>query len=249
MFKVFFIALILNTSVALSVNAQACMSMHVVQNTAAGYINQTGEVAGYHYDFLMELEELSGFCMEKTLLPISRAKRNIKLGTHDGGILGRPKTPDADIEYITKLITAKKVIIPRKGVALNNSPELADITIARIRKVNLDSVFGSTTNVSYVDVSDYAQGLKLMSRGRVDAIVGNALGINVIINKLNMGQAVDLSEKLIIGQSEVWFVLSKKSQYIDRVEQLKEATQALIDKGVLDNILKRYFGENWQLGN
>jgi len=246
MFKVFFIALMLNASVALSANAQACMSMHVVQNTAAGYINQAGEIAGYHYDFLMALEERSGFCMEKILLPIARAKRNIKVGAHDGGILGRPKTPDPDIEYITKLITAKKVIIPRKGVVLNSAPTLANITIARIRKVNVDNVFGNTTNVSYVDVGDYTQGLKLMKRGRVDAIIGNALGINVIINKLNMAQAVDLSERLVIGQSEVWFVLSKKSKYIGNAEKLREATQALIDTGILDNILKRYFGENWQ---
>jgi len=246
MFKVFFIALMLNSFVVLSANAQGCMSMHVVQNTTAGYINQTGEIAGYHYDFLMALEEISGFCMEKKLLPISRAKRNIKVGAHDGGILGRSNTPDADIEYIIKLITAKKVIIPRKGVMLNNSPKLANIKIASIRKVNVDDVFGSTTDVSYVDIANYAQGLKLMEMGRVDAITGNALGINVSINKLNMTQAVDLSEKLIIGQSEVWFVLSKKSKYIDSVEQLRKAAQILIDKGVLDNILKKYFGENWQ---
>jgi len=198
MFKMFLSVLMLNTVVVLSANAQACMSMHAVQNTAAGYLNQAGEIAGYHYDFLMALEEVSGVCMEKKLLPIARAKRNIKAGVHDGGILGRPKNPDADIEYIAKLISAKKVIIPRKGVMLNNAPKLANITIARIRKVNVDDVFGSTTNVSYVDVGDYTQGLKLMKRGRVDAIIGNALGISVIIKKLDMTQAVDQSERLML---------------------------------------------------
>jgi len=247
MFKIFFIALMLNIFITSPVSAQACMSMHVVLNTAAGYLDDAGEIAGYHNDFLTALEKESGICMNKKLMPHSRAKRSIQIGAHDGGILGRSNNSDEGAEYIIKLVTSKTVIIPKKGLTLNNAEDLSKIKIARIRKGNVNNALGDVLNMSWVDVTDYEHGLQLMRRGRLDAVMGTALGLNIIINNLEMAQEVNLSGELIIEQREVWLVLSKKSQYIDKVDQLREAAQVLIDKGVLGNILKKYFGENWRL--
>lgn len=247
MFKIFLVALMINISITSPVSAQECMSMHVVLNTAAGYLDDAGEITGYHNDFLTALEEASGICMEKKLMPHSRAKRSIQIGAHDGGILGRSNNAEDGAEHIIKLLTSKTVIIPRKGLTLNNADDLSKIKIARIRKGNVNNALSDVLNTSCIDVTDYENGLQLLRRGRVDAVMGTALGLNIIINDLKMEQEVNLSGELIIEQREVWLVLSKKSKYIDKVEQLREAAQALIDKGVLENILKKYFGENWKL--
>ena len=241
MFKIFLIILMLNLFSALPLKAQECMSMHVVLNTAAGYIDKTGKIAGYHYDFLTALEKTSGICMDKHLLPHSRAKRNIQIGTYDGGILARSNDLDPYVEYITKILTSKMVIIPKKGVVLNSVQDLSNIRIAKIRSVDVSHVLSAETNISFVDVAGYEQGLKMLKRGRVDAILGNDLGIGIIIKKFNMLQELNLSEKLIIKEREVWFVLSKESKHINKVNQLREAAQTLIDKGILSNILNEYF--------
>lgn len=246
MLRMFFITLMLNLYSALPLYAQECMVMHVVLNTAAGYIDEDGEITGYHYDFLTALEEKSGICMDKQLLPHSRAKRNIQIGAHDGGILAHSTNLDADVEYITKILTSETVIIPKKGLSLNSYQNLPKITIARIRRVNFGDALDNASNITFIDVPDYKHGLQLIERGRVDAIAGNNLGLSIIIDNLEMAEELNLQEKVIIGEREVWLVLSNKSKYLNKADQLREAAQTIIDKGVLDNILKKYFGENWK---
>ena len=246
MLRMLAITLVINLFCALPLNAQECMSMHVILNTTAGYIDESGEMTGYHYDFMSALEEASGICMHKKLLPHSRAKRNIQIGEHDGGILAHSTNLSADAEYIKKILTSETVIIPKKGLSLNKYQSLSKITIARIRRVNFGDALDNASNITFVDVPDYKHGLQLIQRGRVDAIVGNDLGLSIIIENLNMAEELNLQEKVIIGEREVWLVLSKKSKFINKAAQLREAAQSIIDKGILDNILKKYFGEHWQ---
>jgi len=247
MFRIVFITLLLNLFSSLPLSAQPCMSMHVVLNTAAGYTDEAGDISGFHFDYLSALEEISGLCMDKKLLPYPRAKRNIEMGVHDGGILARSTDLDNEVEYVSKLLISKLVVLPRKGLSLNNYQDLSNIKIARVRKLNLGDVLDNDPNLVFVEVSDYEQGLQLLNRGRVDAIAGNALGLSTAIEKLNMFAEINALQKLTISEREVWFVLSKKSKNLNKIDQLKEAAQIIINRGVLDTILKKYFGENWKL--
>ena len=249
MFKVSIFTLILSLFAVLPINAQECMSMHVVLNIKAGYIDENGKLSGYHYDFLTALENESGICMDKKLLPYPRAKRDIQLGAHDGGILVHSPLLDDDIEYIAKIFTSKTVLIPRKGLNLNNFQDLPKVTIARIRKIDFSDTWENTPNISFVDVVDYKQGLQMLKRGRIDAIAGNLLGMNVVIESLDIAEDINLSGKLTIGEDEVWLVLSKKSHYLNEADVLRKATHNLIEKGVLNNIFLKYFGKNVNLAN
>ena len=249
MFKAYIFALALNLFTVTQLSAQECMSMHVVLNTKAGFIDENGSISGYHYDFLTALEKESGLCINTTLLPHSRAKRDIQMGAHDGGILASSPLLDSDVEYVAKILTSKTVLIPRKGLNLTNYRILPKITIARIRRVNFGNTWENSPNISFVDIADYSQGFQMLTRGRVDVVAGNLLGMSVVIESLNITKDINLSGKQTVGEREVWFILSKRSQHLNKTEQLKKATQRLIDKGVLNHILVKYFGKNIELAN
>ncbi|WP_413701056.1 substrate-binding periplasmic protein [Psychromonas sp. KJ10-10] len=217
-----------------------CLSMHIVFNASAGYLNETGKVVGFHVDFLNALERKTGFCMNKKLLPYARAKRSIELGGHDGGILASESDLDKSVIYIAKLLTSKTIIIPKKGLTLKNYNDLTKIVIGKVRGAKLDEAIDNDKNISFLEVSNYKHGLEMLKKGRIDAIAGNSLGLTVI-SELGMNDEVNLSGKYVLGQREVWFLLSNKSEYITKVEQLREATLALIEENIVDDILHKYF--------
>jgi polar amino acid transport system substrate-binding protein len=231
---------------AQSFSRNDCLSMYVVINSSSGYINSEGDLAGYHVDLLNEIEKRSGICITKTLLPYSRALRGLEYGKYDGGVLARTNKLDSQVKYITKLITSKTVIIPRKGFTITSYQDLTQIVIGRFRGVDLNDNRFKKYRLSLVELQSYKHGLYMLKRGRIDAIAGNNLGLS-IINDLNMANEVNLAGQLVVGQREVWLAFSNKSKKLDQVDKIQKTTQAIVDEGVLDNILQKYFGANWEL--
>lgn len=223
-----------------------CLNMHVVFNTSAGYLNQTGKIAGFHADFLNALEKKTGICINKKLLPYARAKRSIVLGGHDGGILASSTDLDNKVIYVAKLLISKTIVIPKKGLTLNNYNDLSNIIIGKVRGAKLDEKVDNDENILFVELSNYQHGLEMLKKGRIDAIAGNNLGLTVI-HELNMVEDVNLSGKFVLGQREVWFLLSNTSQHLDKIEQLREATLALVNEKVVEKILQKYFGKSLDL--
>ena len=237
-----FLSLYFFSSSSISEQKQKCLSMHVIFNAPGGYIDETGKAVGYHFDFLTALEERSGSCIDKTLLPYSRARRSIELGEHDGGLLLRSTNLDPYVEYIVKLVTSRTVIIPKKGISLDSYDDLTNITFGKLRGTNLNERLENDPNISFIKISSYEQGLKMLKKGRIDAIVGNERGLSYIENN-DIANDVNLSGKFVVGQREVWLVLSKKSENLDKAKQLKRAAQALINEGVFENILTKHIGK------
>ena len=228
--------------------SEKCLSMHVVENAFAGYIDNAGQLAGFHLDFLTALEENSGLCLNKTLLPYSRARRDIKIGRHDGGILAGSADLNADAIYITKLVTSKTVIIPRKGLSLASYQDLLKIKIGKIRGTGLNEKLDNDSNIAIVYLANYRHGLQLLKKGRIDAIAGNELGLSVTV-RLADNNALNLAGKLDVGERNLWLVLSKKSAQLDKIPTLRKYAQQLVNEGVVDNIIEKYFGEDWLLAN
>jgi ABC-type amino acid transport substrate-binding protein len=229
-----------------SISEEKCLSMHVVINTAAGYITPAGNIGGFHYDFLTALEQRTGLCMNKKLLPYSRAQKGVELGGHDGGILARSKNLDAKVVYLVKLLTSKTIILPRKGVIIKHYQDLNNLIIGKVRGAVLNHFLDNPSTFFMVQLSNYEHGFRMLNKGRIDAIVGNELGL-ITSARLESIDKIDWPGKLIINQREVWLVLSNKSKYLGKSKQLRQAAQDLINEGVLEDILKKHFGVDWLL--
>jgi len=227
---------------------EQCLSMHVISNIVSGYINEAGELSGFHFDFLTALEKRTGICMDKKLLPYARAQRGIEVGEHDGGLLVSSVSIDADVIYIEKIISSNTVIIPKKGLSLNNYEDLLKIKIGKVRGATLNKRLNNDKNILFVPIKNYSQGLQLLKKGRIDAIAGNGLGLSRV-GIGSMFDDVNLAGKLNVGQRDIWLVLSRKSQHLDKIQALRTGAHDLINEGVIDNLLQKYFDINWKLAN
>jgi len=229
--------------------AKECLSMHVIDLPPAGFKNNTGELTGIHVDFIDALEERSGICIDKKLMSYSRALKNIEVGVHDSGILNPSSDLDfyEHVRYITKLITLKTIILPKKGLSLSSNNSLKNITIGKVRGSPLGSSFDED-KYEMIELTSYQHGLNMLKRGRIDALAGNASGMSVI-GKFNVDHYFNAPGKFIIEQRELWLVFSKNSENIDQIEPIKIAAQALVNEGRFDLIFEKFVGKNWKLLN
>jgi ABC-type amino acid transport substrate-binding protein len=235
--------------IAFPVMAKECLSMHVVDLPPAGFKNKSGELIGIHVDFIEALEERSGICMDKKIMPYVRAVKNLKLGIHDTGILNPSSDSDfyLNVQYVTKLITLKTIILPKKGLSLSSDKSLKNIIIGKVRGSPLGSSFDEG-KYEILELKSYGHGLSMLKRGRIDALAGNASGMYVI-GKSNLDNYFNVSGKFIIGERELWLVFSKYSDNIDQIEPIKTAAQALVNEGVVELIFEKFIGKNWMLLN
>ena len=231
------------------VMAEECLSMHVIDFPPAGFKNKSGKLTGIHVDIIEALEERSGICIDKKIMPYSRALKNIKVGIHDAGILNPSSDLDfyEHVQYIAKLITLKTIIIPKKGLTLNSYKSLKNITIGKVRGTPLGHSFDEGKH-KIIKVTSYAHGLSMLKRGRIDALAGNAGGMNVI-GKFNLDHYFNVPGKFIIGERELWLVFSNNSDNLDQIEPMQTAAQALVNEWVVDLIFEKFVGKNWRLLN
>lgn len=224
---------------------QDCLSSFAMLNDSSGYRTDQGEMAGYHVEFLKALDLSTELCLTINLQPYSRALRNLHKGKVDIGIIARAQATNDNFVYLTKLISAYTVVIPRQGLHADWHKDLSKIRIGRFRGVDLkDTVFKGNTE-SMVNLSNYGHGLRLLEKERIDAIIGNNLGLS-IFKKQNILHQLDFSKPLVLGKREIWLVMSKKSYHKDKLHTLKQASKAMIQDGSLDRILDKHFGENWR---
>ncbi|WP_413701618.1 hypothetical protein ACLKMH_08550 [Psychromonas sp. KJ10-10] len=143
------------------------------------------------------------------MMPYSRALKNLKEGIHDAGILNPSSDLDfyENVQYIAKIITLKTIIIPKKGLSLNSRESLKNITIGKIRGTPLGDSFDED-KYKILEFTSYGHGVSMLKRGRIDALAGNAGGMNVI-GKFNLNHYFNVPDKFILGERELWLVFLK----------------------------------------
>ncbi|MEH6447038.1 MAG: transporter substrate-binding domain-containing protein [Oleispira sp.] len=227
----------------------ACPRLHVIENAPIGFKNTKGLPTGVHWDYLTEIEKISGLCLDKELLPYPRIWQNIKLGEHDGGIIFKSASRSKFVEYVAHIRSVKTVVIAMNGIKINSYADLQHIRIGKTRGTHLSEQFDQDSSLNIIELSNYAQAAKMINRRRIDAIAGSALVLSYQLKKYNVLDNVDLTNKLVLGEKEQWLQLSKKSQHLDKIPQLKRAIGKLKNDGSFDAIMDEYYGEKWILIN
>lgn len=228
--------------------AQGCIELHVIKNRPLGYIDDTGQPTGIHWEFLNEVESRSGLCIHKKLMPYPRVWKSIQFGKHDGGIVFRSPDRDELVEYVAPVFTVRTVVIPRKGLTLERYDDLYKIIIGKVRGTKLGNRFDEDTELMTLELHQYDQVVGMIKRGRIDAMAGSGLGLS-ILTELEAREYVDLDGKFILGERVQWLQLSKKSQHLDKLPQLQQAVKSLVEEGVFEVIMDKYHGPNWKEAN
>jgi polar amino acid transport system substrate-binding protein len=240
---------LLTTSTLWAKTAPDCLNLHVIENAPIGFENTDGLPTGVHWEYLSAIEKTTGICLDKALLPYPRVWQSIKKGKHDGGIIFKSDSNAKFVEYVAHIRSVKIVVIPVKGIEINSYTDLKNIRIGKTRGTLLNKQFDQDSSLNIIELNNYGQAAKMIERGRIDAIAGSALALSYQLKKYNALDSVDLTHKLVLGEKEQWLQLSKKSQHLDKIPQLRIAIEKLKQDGSFDALMDKYHGDEWRVIN
>ncbi len=163
----------------------------------------------------------------------------LKIGKTDLTIMFKYKELANYVDYIYPLPTLKNVVIGRKGNDYHSVKQLEKLSIAYLRGAKFSDDIDNNPEILKQTVSDFKQGLLMLEKGRVDAIIGPMAPILSAAKKIHLGKDF-FGKPLIVSERTPWLQLSKKSHDKISPQQLKAVFSQIMAQGELKRIQLKY---------
>jgi len=223
-----------------SASAHPAKTLQVRTIAIAPYgINEKGEFSGIYYDLANALLTKAKLKSEHHIFPYGRIMHELKIGKTDLTIMFKYKELADYVDYIYPLPTLKNVVIGRKGSDYHSVQQLETLSIAYLRGAKFSDDIDNNPKIIKQTVSDFHQGLLMLEKGRVDAIIGPMAPIISAAKQLDLNKEF-FGEPLIVSERTPWLQLSKKSHDKISPQQLKTVFSQMMAQGELETIQQKY---------
>ena len=202
-------------------------------------IDSQGEMSGIYYDLTNELLIKSGLTSQHHIFPYGRIIHELKLGKTDLTIMFKYKALAKYVDYIYPLPALKNVVIGRYGHDYQSVVQLEGLTLAYIAGAKFSDDIDNNPKILKQTVLDFHQGLLMLKKGRVDAIIGPMEPIFSGAKKLALHKAF-FGQPLVVSERTPWLQISKQSKNHISAEKLKRIFSKMMMEGSLQNIQKKY---------
>jgi ABC-type amino acid transport substrate-binding protein len=210
-----------------------------------GYRDNAGKLAGIQYDIIMAISDEMKESITIKLLPYKRMIRHLEMGVVDFAMFYRSAKSERSGEPVARWGALDIIVVSRTGTDFNTYEDLQDKTIAVRLGGYFDPRFDKDTSLKKHNVTDYAQGVRMLMKDRVDCLVGTATTLYYELGK----QGVSVSElgvPLFLSQKEDWVHFSRKSANQDKKEKLAMTVDKLVTEGVFNRIFSKHLPKEWQ---
>jgi len=202
-------------------------------------IDNNGQLSGIYYDLANRLLKKVKLDSEHHIFPYSRIMHELKIGKTDLTIMFKYKELADYVDYIYPLPTLKNVVIGRKGSDYQSVKQLETLSIAYLRGAKFSDDIDSNPKIIKQTVNDFHQGLLMLQKGRVDAIIGPMAPIMSAAKKIHIDQGF-FGKPLVVSERTPWLQLSKKSHDKISPQHLELVFKQIMSQGVLDKIELSY---------
>ena len=202
-------------------------------------IDNSGQLSGIYYDLTHSLLLKSGLASEHHIFPYGRIIHELKLGKTDLTIMFKYKELANYVDYIHPLPALKNVVIGRHGSNYQSIKQLEGLNIAYLNGAKFSDEVDNNPNIHKQTVVDFNQGLLMLKKSQVDAIIGPMRPIISSAKKLGLSQSF-FGKPLVVSERTPWLQLSKQSKSHISTEKLKTIFSKMIDQGTLESIQQNY---------
>mgnify|MGYP003865932897 CR=1 FL=1 len=215
--------------------------MLIMEQSPYGYISKSGKTTGILYEIMGEILSTSGINSSIYIIPSNRLITT--MSNNEKVCTLAANTPDVSSFDLIEPVGFKfsAGILPASGIKLNNYSNLNSIVIAVPLGVMFDEKFHNDDSLTKVRPHHYINAVKMLQRGRIDAIAG-AIHVLKFLAK-NEGMSLSIFGKpLILFDSDVYLVCTKSvEKYFQN--KLKESLIHLKNNGKIQVLLDSYFGK------
>jgi polar amino acid transport system substrate-binding protein len=206
----------------------------VTIDTAPWAYNEGGRPKGVFVDIVNEIARRTGLEMAIALHPFARIPRELEAGRQDCTILLWVE------DWAPFMVAGEEVsthvfgIVARKGLTLRGLDDLAGRPVSMLRGLSLGPQFDNDTRMVRQFDTDYAQGLRKLAHGRVDAVAGALPTIHYLARTAGLTDA--LGTELTQTELSLKFQCTKASRQQARMAPINDAIRAMRADGAIERI-------------
>ncbi|WP_415901661.1 substrate-binding periplasmic protein [Neptuniibacter sp. QD29_5] len=202
-------------------------------------IEGPSSTGGIYYEMANILVEKAGYYPENSVAPYSRIIRELKSGKADMTIMFKYEELKEYVIYVAPLPALQTVVIGLKGTTFESVHSLKGKEIAYLRGAKFSTQIDNDPEIRKYSTVDFAQGVKMLKRGRVDGIIGPIDPILSAAKQLNEDRNL-FGDPLVVNENTPWVQISKKSRDKLSIEKLNEAFKELQSEDVLNALRRNY---------
>lgn len=231
------------------IQAKDKMTLFVLENKPFGYIDDHGNIAGTHYEYLVAIMERTNIDYEIFLAPKSRVVDFLKSGEIDGAIFFRSDERNGEFIYVDSIRAIRTVAIARKTSPVRSFEDLCNHqAVGIIRGTIFPSKYMEDNKINWYQLNNYPSMIMMLKAKRIDVITGNVIILHYFINKFDLKDDID-PLGFTIEYKEQWFHLSKSSKFASKANKIKQVISELKKEKFFDSVLSRYVGPDWETLN
>jgi len=215
------------------------IKMLIMHQIPYGFKDENNEKTGVLYDILYQIIKTSNMNKSINIVP---PKRLVAMMQDNKVCTIVANTPDIKIFDLIEPVGFKLTagILPAIGITLDSYSSLKNKVIAVPLGIIFDKKFHKDTTLTKVRPPHYINAIKMLKRGRVDAVAGALLTLKYIAKKQGMN-LTSFNKPLILAQTELYLVCTTDIEKDNR-KRLKNAVIELKLNETIKNIFIRYFG-------
>ena len=194
--------------------------------------------SGIYYDLANLLIKNSELSSQHRIYPYARIMSELKSGKTDLTIMFKYKELQDHVIYITPLPSLKNVVLGLKGNRFKSTRDLEGKTIAYLRGAKFSKEIDNNVKIKKYQTKNFSQGIKMLARGRVDAIIGPMEPILSAADSVGMSNIFD--KPLYVSERTPWLQISKKSKLRLRVNKIRDIFNNILIRGELKKLQHKY---------
>jgi ABC-type amino acid transport substrate-binding protein len=220
--------------------AAPTMKFNILDSYPFAYTDAHGEQVGTYWEYIETIEKRLSFNIDQQSVPKARVVAHLKLGVADAAILFRSEKMSPFVEFVSKIRDIPIAIVSRKNLSITQYEQLHDLEyVGHFRSGSVSTRFDVDAQINKVALNTYPQMIEMLQKGRVSAIVGNAIVLRSLLARECLEQQLTVSP-LTLGTKEQWLVMSKKSTFLEYRDDLEQAFDEAKAQGLLDQIFHRH---------
>lgn len=238
--KTLFIPILIMLSVLVSASLQSKeLKISTTELPPVGYKNESGISMGFLYEIANKIAENAKIEYINKLKPYPRVIRDLDVGTADIAILYPNDKLKDKVVYVAPILTDSNVIVVKAPFTIRSLDELYGRKVANVRNAHYSDDYDSSKKIIKVEVHDNEQGLRMLLRGRVDALIGAAGSISFALKSMDLEWSV-LGKPYVINTKTTWMQMSKRRYDKEVAAKLKISASELTQQGVIRDIIVKY---------
>src|SRR5471032_1193915 len=206
-----------------------------------GSFDAAGRAVGVYVDLADSLSRESGIVFTNTVVPYSRAMAMMANGDADLVF----SIPNSKLDQVARpllaLFKGDIVVIGRAGTRYNSLAELRGKMVGQVRGAEYAQAFVDDPAIAKHDTVSTEQTMRMLLEGRFDAAIGFRHAMFYSLRAMKVPRE-RLGPTLLLQQRDVSIYLARSVRDPAVAAALLKAGTALRDRGVIRDLVERYFG-------